>query len=154
MRWGLIKHVPSATDPNGDEFFNTTRHSNFICLGAHEKSSVCIHINKRLTASMPRMLNNIIIHDDICMISIETASGWKNIINIYNRSKTNDALHYLADKYESLPEIFCMAGDFNLHSSRWGRTDNKLYLKGISDDKNNVTILDEIIEGLRLDILN
>lgn len=151
--WGFVKHVPSSKDPEGDSFHHTARHRNFMCLGASETSSVCIHVHKRWEHLMPRIIGNVVNHADICAVAITTPEGPKILLNVYNRSGSNEALEYLSHRAEQLPDIIAMAGDWNLHSAKWGPS-GAPYGDAIKRDRPHVAKLMDVVATLNLDLVN
>ncbi|THH16914.1 hypothetical protein EUX98_g9226 [Antrodiella citrinella] len=153
ISWGLIKRVPSAKEPEGDEFEHTTRHRNFMCLGAHKESSVCIHVNKRWEHLMPRLADNLIKHDDVCAVSLTTREGPQLLINVYNQPKTHAGSKYLEGRADRLPSVLTIAGDFNLHSGVWGPS-GASYQKAIARDRDDVESVIDVMASLNLELAN
>lgn len=152
--WGFIKCIPLASDPDGDEYHGTSRHRNFMTLGAHEASSVCIHVNKRWEHLMPRLADHVLKHNDVCGVGITACEGMKILINVYNRFKTGEALDYLEHRVDRLPTVFAMAGDFNLHSSIWGPSRSPKHQCAIKRDSSSVARLIEVTSSLNLVVVN
>lgn len=117
--WGFIRMVPSTTSKDGDPYYNTVAHPHFICLGASEKSRVSTYINKKWAHTSPRLRQAQLEHPDINCVSLQLRGGEFTVLNVYNDSRTHDAVQFLLDRYVHLPPIAFIAGDFNLRHSMW-----------------------------------
>ena len=138
--WGFIKNVVNSKDNNKDKgvpYFQTAGHSNFVCLGASEKSRVCTFVHKRLTTQKHKVRNDLVKHKDILLIEITMAISTIRMLNVYNDSRTHAALGYLTNRVEQIPEVHIMTGNFNLHHQMWG---------GENTLCNNILCCDQLIQ--------
>lgn len=119
--WGLIRYIPSPTSTEGDPYYNTVTHPHFICLGASRTARVSTYVHKRWAHASPRIRRAQLDHPDFSCISLQLDSGEFNFLNIYNDSRTHNAVQFLLDRSVQLPAIAFMAGDFNLRHRMWDR---------------------------------
>lgn len=117
--WGSIRNVPSADCPEGIPYTNTVVHANFMCIGASAHSRVAIYVNKKWAHASPQLQQTTLSHRDIACLTLHFAAGDFTFLNVYNDSRTHEAVDFLLDRYTHLPPIAFMAGDFNLRHSMW-----------------------------------
>lgn len=68
--WGHIKNVASSKKDDGDAYYNTVGHKDFMCLGARKDSRVAVYINRRWAKASPQVRENVIKHDDVLVITM------------------------------------------------------------------------------------
>lgn len=117
--WGLIKHIPSANNPQGEPYYNTVAHAHFLCLGASETSRVAVYVNRKWTHASPQLRSTAHNHRDIIHLAMRFSTGEFHLLNVYNDSRSHEAVAHLLQRCHSLPAITCMVGDFNLRHSMW-----------------------------------
>lgn len=118
--WGYVKMVASTTHKEGEEYIHTVAHRNFICLGYTDKTRVLTYIHKRWQGASPQVRLASIKHDDVLCVTMRMEQGRElSLLNVYNDSRTFEAVTHLLDRAEALPHISIMAGDFNLRDPMW-----------------------------------
>lgn len=60
-------------------------------------------------------------HKDITLVIMDTPDGPFSVLNVYNDSRTFDAVMHLLNHAQSLPPISMMVGDFNLRHASWDK---------------------------------
>lgn len=116
---GFIKVVASTTNPEGDQYFHTSAHRNFICLGYSDHTRVLTYVNKKWSHASPRTNTKAVNHKDAMCVSLRVGGEEITFLNVYNDSKQFDAVTYLLSQSERIPKVCCMAGDFNLRDPLW-----------------------------------
>lgn len=95
--WRHIKNVVSSKKDDGDAYYNTVGHKDFMCLGAKKESRVAVYINKRWAKASPQIRENIIKHNDIMVVIMHLLIGQFMFINVYNDSNTRTAVNAMLD---------------------------------------------------------
>lgn len=117
--WRVIKHVPSTTRADGDPYENTVGHRNFVCLGMSKDSKVCTYVNKKWSKCGPRVFPLGGKCSGVLLVVMTIGKHEHAFLNVYNHPKSFEAMDYLFDHEEDLPQLTLAVGDFNLHHPRW-----------------------------------
>ncbi|KZV67104.1 DNase I-like protein, partial [Peniophora sp. CONT] len=143
--YGTIKHVPSPHDPHGKELFGTQSAPDWFLLEVEDvrNSRVATYVNKRWKGAHPMRRIDIINHPHVLCVSLRFGDTDKLFLNVYGHPDSRSGIHALAE----LPArtFTCVAGDFNLHHSRWESTKPTQEL---------ASTLCERMLGLGVDLLN
>lgn len=86
---GFIKVVASTTLPDGEKYYHTSAHRNFLCLGYTENTRVLTYVNTLWRSASPQLRTSIVKHNDVICITLRLLNTREDIsfINVYNDTK-------------------------------------------------------------------
>ena len=118
--WRFMKKVPSSNNKDGDDYEHTVSHREFIIIGAAKENRVMTYIHKKWKHLTLKLNMSVANHSDIQCVELSMPNG--DIIcflNVYNDPDQFKALEYLEQRFDTMPDIHVMTGDFNLHHPVW-----------------------------------
>ncbi|KAF5377289.1 hypothetical protein D9615_006460 [Tricholomella constricta] len=122
--WNFIRRTVSATNPEGEAVVGPPIHPDWMVIfrrpkGEDDRPRVMTYVNKRLAAMRPAFRTDLADHRDILVLTLWGEDNTPlHYINVYS-DQNSTAINWLCDNVERLPQLQCMAGDFNCHSSVW-----------------------------------
>ncbi|KAF5367786.1 hypothetical protein D9615_010497 [Tricholomella constricta] len=122
--WNFIRRTVSATNPEGEAVVGPPIHPDWMVIFQHPKGEddrlrVMTYVNKRLAAMRPAFRTDLADHRDILVLMLWGEDNTPlHYINVYS-DQNSTAINWLCDNVERLPQLQCMAGKFNCHSSVW-----------------------------------
>ncbi|KAF5380151.1 hypothetical protein D9615_006148 [Tricholomella constricta] len=122
--WNFIRRTVSATNPEGEAVVGPPIHPDWMVIfrrpkGEGDRPRVMTYVNKRLAAMRPAFRTDLADHRDILVLTLWGEDNTPlHYINVYS-DQNSTAINWLCDNVERLPQLQCMAGDFNCHSSVW-----------------------------------
>ncbi|KAF5376109.1 hypothetical protein D9615_007779 [Tricholomella constricta] len=122
--WNFIRRTVSATNPEGEAVVGPPIHPDWMVIfrrpkGEDDRPRVMTYVNKRLAAMRPAFRTDLADHRDILVLTLWGEDNTPlHYINVYS-DQSSTAINWLCDNVERLPQLQCMAGDFNCHSSVW-----------------------------------